>query len=77
MSEKEITIEDIEKEFEGKTYKDFKEKVAEVVSEEISKIQERYNEIINSSIIDEILEKILLITSAGKEPLLASSRSLE
>lgn len=57
MSEKEITIEDIEKEFEGKTYKDFKEKVAEVVSEGISKIQERYNEIINSSIIDEILEK--------------------
>ena len=48
-------IEDIENEFEGKGYGEFKKYVAEVTSEHISKIQDRYNELINSNELDEIL----------------------
>ena len=46
---------DIEKEFEGKGYGDFKRAVADVVCEEISKLQARYNEVINSGLVDEVL----------------------
>ena len=50
-------IEEIEKQFEGKGYGDFKKYVAEVTAEHIGKIQERYNELINSDELNEILDK--------------------
>ena len=50
-------IKDIEKEFEGKGYGDFKRYVADVTAEHIGKIQERYNELINSKELEEILDE--------------------
>ena len=49
------SFDEIEKEFEGKGYGDFKRAVADVVCEEISKLQARYNEVINSGLVDEVL----------------------
>lgn len=49
--------EDIEKMFEGKNYGEFKRFVADIVCDEISKIQEKYNELINSDILDKILDE--------------------
>ena len=51
------SIKEVEEEFKESNYKMFKEKVADKVVDEISKIQDRYNEIINSNIIDEVLLK--------------------
>ena len=51
------SIKEVEEEFDGSNYGTFKNKVADVVVEEVSKIQERYNEYINSDIIDKILEE--------------------
>lgn len=51
------TIESIEKEFEGKNYGEFKRCVSDVVINFIEGIQQKYYEYLNSSIIDEILEK--------------------
>ena len=48
-------IEDIEKEFDGKGYGEFKKYVAEIVSTHVGNIQDRYNELINSSELEEIL----------------------
>lgn len=48
-------IDEIEKEFEGCNYGTFKAKVADVVVVEIEKIQEKYNEVINSKYLDDIL----------------------
>ena len=56
------SIKDIEEEFEGCNYGTFKGKVADVVVSEIEKIQERYNEIIKSSKLDEILDEGALKT---------------
>ena len=53
----EYSKEDIEKMFEGKNYGEFKRFVADIVCEEIGKIQDKYNEIINSSLLDEILDE--------------------
>lgn len=54
---KNISIEEAEQHFkECHRYGDFKKEVASVVVEEISKIQEKYNEIINSDLIDEVLK---------------------
>lgn len=50
-------VKEIEKQFEGKGYGDFKKYVAEVTSEHIEKIQSRYNELINSAELEEILNK--------------------
>ena len=50
-----ITIPEIEKMFEGKGYGEFKKYVAEVTSNHIALIQEKYNELINSDKLDEIL----------------------
>lgn len=50
-------VSEIEKQFEGKGYGDFKKYVAEVTSSHIASIQNRYNELINSSKLDEILNK--------------------
>ena len=50
------TIEQIETEFTNCNYGTFKNKVADVVVNEIEKIQERYNKYINGKEIDEILK---------------------
>lgn len=50
-------VSEIEKQFECKGYGDFKKYVAEVTSSHIESIQNRYNELINSSKLDEILNK--------------------
>ena len=50
-------VEEIEKDFAGKGYGDFKKYVAQITSEHISKIQERYNELINSNELDRILDE--------------------
>lgn len=49
-------IDDIEKEFVGKGYGEFKKYVAEVTSNHIEQIQNRYNELINSKELDDILD---------------------
>lgn len=48
---------DIEEEFKGANYGEFKSKVADVVVDEISKIQEKYEYFINSNEIDKILDE--------------------
>ena len=50
-------VSSIEARFEGKGYGDFKAEVAHVVVEAIRPIQERYNELLNSPELDEILDK--------------------
>ena len=50
-------IPEIEKEFQGKGYGDFKKYVAEITAEHIGKIQEKYNELINSSELENILDQ--------------------
>ena len=51
------TIEEVEEEFMDSNYGTFKKAVADVVVEEISRIQNKYNEYINSDVIDKILEE--------------------
>lgn len=55
-----ISIEQIEKNFDGKGYGEFKKYVAKITATHISKIQERYNQLIKSNIIDEILDNGIL-----------------
>ena len=50
-------IKEVEEEFIGSNYGNFKTKVADKVVDVISKIQEKYEYYINSDIIDDILEK--------------------
>ncbi len=50
-----LTIKEIEAKFEGCNYGEFKRNVADVVCEFLAKIQKRYNELINSHELDEIL----------------------
>jgi len=50
-------IEDIELEFKGKNYGEFKAAVADIVVNFISNIQTEYNKYMNSSVLDEILDK--------------------
>lgn len=54
---KEASIKDVEEEFEGCNYGTFKTKVADVVVDEITKIQERYNELLESDELDKIFEE--------------------
>ncbi len=49
-------ISNIEEKFKDSNYKEFKEKVADVVINEVTTIQQRYNEIINSDELDKILD---------------------
>lgn len=49
-------ISKIEEKFKNSNYKEFKEKVADVVIDEVTTIQQRYNEIINSDELDKILD---------------------
>ncbi|MBQ6495065.1 MAG: tryptophan--tRNA ligase [Bacilli bacterium] len=60
---KKVTIEESEKEFIGKNYGEFKTKVADIVVEELLKIQEKYNEIMKDNQIDIILNKGKEITT--------------
>lgn len=50
------SIKDLEQEFEGKGYGDFKQAVAESVIDVLKPIQERYQELIQSEELDEILD---------------------
>jgi len=50
------TFEEIEAEFEGCNYGTFKTKVADVVVELLTNIQTKYNEIINSNLVNEVLD---------------------
>lgn len=55
---KDLTIEEATEHFKDcHRYGDFKKEVASVVVETISKVQDRYNEIINSSLVDEVLQE--------------------
>lgn len=49
------TISEIEEEFKDSNYGNFKTKVADVVIDVISDIQDKYNKILNSDILDNIL----------------------
>lgn len=51
------SFEEINDMFNGKGYGDFKKYVADVVCDELSKIQERYNHIIENDIIEDVLAK--------------------
>lgn len=54
---KNISIEEAEDYFKDYNYGDFKKEVADVVVSVLSNIQDKYNEIINSSMLDDILDK--------------------
>lgn len=54
---KDITIEEAEKEFIGCNYGTFKKAVADVVCATLEELQARYNQVIESGIIDEVLQK--------------------
>ena len=51
------SFESLEQKYEGMGYKEFKEDLGEVVYQELKPIQERYNQLINSSELDDILDK--------------------
>lgn len=51
------SFKDIEKKYDGIGYKEFKEDLGEIVYQELKPIQNRYNELINSKELDEILDK--------------------
>ncbi len=52
-----LTYEDIEIKYNGIGYAKFKEDLGEIVYQELKPIQERYNELINSKELDDILNK--------------------
>lgn len=51
------SVKEIEDEFKTSNYGNFKEKVADVVCDEVSKIQARYRELIESDELDKILDR--------------------
>ena len=57
-----ISMDDITNKFIGKGYKEFKEYVADIVIKHLTAIQNRYNELINSKEIDNILDKGIKIS---------------
>lgn len=50
------SFDEIEAKYNGKGYKEFKDDLGEIVYQELKPIQERYNELINSKELDEILD---------------------
>lgn len=54
---KDITIEEAVEQFKDSNYGTFKKAVADTVVDKLTELQKKYNEIINSNIIDEILDK--------------------
>ncbi len=57
-----LDIKEVENKFLGYNYGDFKKEVSEVVVKEVAKIQERYEEILESSYLDEVLDQGALKT---------------
>jgi len=51
------SISELENDFKDKSYKDFKEYVGNVTAEFISSIQDKYNNLINSNVLDKILDE--------------------
>jgi tryptophanyl-tRNA synthetase len=51
-----ISFDELERRYEGKGYKEFKDDLGEVIYQELKPIQDRYNELINSKELDEILD---------------------
>ncbi|WP_071459145.1 tryptophan--tRNA ligase [Bacillus massilinigeriensis] len=51
------SIEDLEKDYEGKGYGDFKNDVAEIVAGAIEPIQKKYFELVDSKELDDILDR--------------------
>ena len=51
------SIEESEQEFKENSYKEFKDKVANTIVLKLTEIQNKYNEIINSDMVDKILDK--------------------
>lgn len=49
------SFEEIEKEFDGKGYGDFKRAVADVVCNEMASLQEKYHKVLESGLVDEVL----------------------
>ena len=58
-----MSINEVEEKFKNSNYGEFKKEVADIVINVIEPIQNRYNEIINSSLIDEILDNGAKITN--------------
>lgn len=54
---KNISIKDTEEYFKDYNYGNLKKEVADIVVEKLTKIQQKYNELINSPLLDEILDK--------------------
>ena len=54
---KNITIKETEEHFKDANYGTLKKEVADVLVEKLTQIQNKYNEIINSNILDEILDE--------------------
>ncbi len=52
-----LSFKEIEKKYEGKGYGDFKGDLAEIVAEEIQKVQNRYNALVESNELDNILDE--------------------
>lgn len=52
-----LTIKEVEAKFVGYNYGNFKKEVADLVVTELTKIQEKYNQIINSNELDKILDE--------------------
>ena len=63
-----ISIKETEEYFKDYNYGNLKKEVADILVEKLSVIQNKYNELINSNIIDEKLDKDLLkVTEEAKE----------
>ena len=52
-----MSVEDVEKKYIGQNYGTFKKDIANIVVNELTVIQNKYNEIINSDILDSILDE--------------------
>ena len=64
---KNISIKETEEYFKDYNYGNFKKEVADIVVENLNKIKEKYNKLINSDIIDEKLNKDLIkVTEEAK-----------
>ncbi len=64
-----MAIKEVEEKFKNANYGEFKKEVANVVCELLEKIQTKYNEIINSDLIDKVLDE-----GKAKTTLLASAK---
>jgi tryptophanyl-tRNA synthetase len=51
------TIEQIESKYAGQTYQTFKSDLAELVVQTLQPIQQRFNELRNSALVDEVLDQ--------------------